>query len=64
MMKRILLLLCIVCACRNVAISQTVKPVRLSFVPKINGSPIALNQHYFSVEFDIVLIIKINLSQK
>jgi len=52
MMKRILLLLCIVCACRNVAISQTVKPIRLSFEPTINGSPITLNQHYFSTELN------------
>ena len=66
-MKRILLLLCIFCACLNVAISQTVKPVRLSFVPKINGSPIALNQHYFSTEInDSISISKLkfyNLTQ-
>jgi hypothetical protein len=60
MMKRILLLLCIFCACRNVAISQMVKPVRLSFVPKINGSPIALNQHCFSTDLnDSILITKL-----
>jgi hypothetical protein len=60
MMKRILLLLCIVCACRNLAISQMVKPVRLSFVPNINGSRIALNQHYFSTELnDSISITKL-----
>jgi len=60
MMKRILLLLCIVCACCHVSISQTVQPIRLSFVPKINGSPIALNQHYFSAELnDSISIAKL-----
>jgi hypothetical protein len=60
MIKRILILLCIVCACRNVAISQTVKPIRLSFVPTINGSPIALNQQYFSTELnDSISITKL-----
>ena len=60
MMKRILLLLCIFCACLNVAISQTVQPIRLSFVPKINGSPILLNQHYFSTELiDSISITKL-----
>ncbi len=60
MMKRILLLLCIVCACRNMAISQTVKPIRLSFVPVINGSQISLNQHYFSTELnDSIFISKL-----
>ena len=60
MMKRILLLLCIVCACSIVAISQTVKPIRLSFIPVINGSPIALNQHYFSTELnDSISITKL-----
>jgi hypothetical protein len=52
MMKRILLLLSIVCACLNVAISQTVKPIRLSFVPVINSSPIVLDQHYFATELN------------
>jgi hypothetical protein len=52
MTKRILLLLCIVCACLNVAISQTVKPIRLSFVPVINSSPIELDQHYFATELN------------
>ena len=52
MRKRILLLLCIVCACLNVAISQTVKPIRLSFVPVINSSPIVLDQHYFATELN------------
>ncbi len=52
MMKRILLLLCIVCACSIVAISQTVKPIRFSFEPTISGSPIILNQHYFSTELN------------
>jgi hypothetical protein len=52
MMKRILLLLCFFYACRNVAISQTVQPIRMSFEPLINSSPIALNQHYFSTEIN------------
>lgn len=51
-MKRFLLLCCIICACRNMAISQEVKPVELSFLPMINGSPISLNQHYFSTELN------------
>jgi hypothetical protein len=34
------------------AISQEVKPVELSFLPMINGSPISLNQHYFSTELN------------
>lgn len=59
-MKRILILLCIVCACRNMAISQEVKPVELSFLPMINGSPISLNQHYFSTELnDSISIYKL-----
>ena len=59
-MKRILFLLCIVCACRNTSISQTVKPVQLSFLPMINGSPISLNQHYFSTELnDSISIYKL-----
>ena len=52
MMKPILLLCCIICACRSMAISQTVKPFQLSFLPMINGSPISLNQHYFSTELN------------
>ncbi len=52
MMKRVLLLCCIICACRSMAISQTVKPFQLSFLPIINGSPISLNQHYFSTELN------------
>jgi len=60
MMKRILLLWCFVYACCNVSISQTVQPIRLSFVPKINGSPIALNQHCFSAELnDSISITKL-----
>ena len=51
-MKRVLLLCCIICACRSMAISQTVKPFQLSFFPIINGSPISLNQHYFSTELN------------
>ena len=51
-MKRVLLLCCIICACRNMAISQEVKPFQLSFLPMINGSPISLNQHYFSPELN------------
>ncbi len=51
-MKRVLLLCCIICACLNMAISQEVKPVQLSFLPMINGSPISLNQHYFSTELN------------
>jgi len=34
------------------AISQTVQPIRLSFLPVINSSPIVLNQHYFSTELN------------
>ena len=52
MMKRVLLLCCMICACRNMAISQTVKPFQLSFLPMINGSSISLNQHYFSTELN------------
>jgi len=60
MMKRILLLLCIVCACRNMAISQTVQPIRLSFLPVINSTSIALNQHCFSTELnDSISITKL-----
>lgn len=51
-MKRVLLLCYIICACRNMAISQEVKPVQLSFLPMINGTPISLNQHYFSDELN------------
>ena len=51
-MKRVLLLCCIICACRSMAISQTVKPFQLSFLPMINGSSISLNQHYFSSELN------------
>ncbi len=51
-MKRVLLLCCIICACRSMAISQTIKPFQLSFLPMINGSPISLNQHYFSSELN------------
>ena len=52
MMKRVLLLCCIICACRIMAISQTVKPFQLSFLPMINCSAISLNQHYFSTELN------------
>lgn len=52
MLKRILLFCFMICACRYMAISQTVKPIQLSFLPMINGSPISLNQHYFSTELN------------
>lgn len=52
MIKRLLLLCCMICACCNMAVSQTVQPIRLSFLPKVNASPIVLNQHYFSSELN------------
>lgn len=60
MMKRVLLLCCIICACLNMAISQEVKPFQLSFLPMINSSPISLNQHCFSTELnDSITISKL-----